>query len=854
MATDAAPAPTADEPVSPKTTAAPNPPTGSSLDELNATIDEMEMRADPDAQATVTDFLDFTEYLPSDIVRSLTLIGRLDQTYADHSSKVDELTTTWSQLPGLSVEARPQPTALRAEISEHLRRGVASRMYTYAEATRMTDNINRHYNRAQGILTKLQTTLENLPAAMEEQKSPVATVKSPQLARTPKPPAQAGEDEKKVRRKRVPRIIIPGEVLAPHELNFDAYTSSDESSSPEPDSPTRRMTPAPSSRIKLVNKTHKAPKPPKTPGQGPGRPPKPVTVAGSGAPVVLQPPPENAVPGSADAPWLQLTAYELAKLRKKMKKNAIWTPSDTMIARELKALGRGPEAYRAAKKKAEEDGQPFNSELPAPVVVEGEPGTKALPEGAISVDTLEDDISLSNKGMKLNEAKKLKREAMAKQAVEEAEQGNRMWAEAAKRLFVPTLGTPNPEAPVTAGNGRGSGSGNGNGNEGGSGSSNGAKARTSNKRKRDTAEADAGGPVESAAAETQGTRSTKRLKTETPVPPPQLTPHINTQTRSVTPILPPAIPQSTTPVPIPLPRGTTAETPTQAAVSSPIPTTETPVPETSGKPAADAATPTATVSAVPTKPPADLLQASSTAEGEKFDINTATTPSTREQPRRETRQGAAKKQQQQTQPQSDEQQRTLAAPQPLEPQRELSPARPATAPAKPATSRDHTPATSEPSTGRRPTSRGKAASQEPGLSLAADRPRRSSTARNTPAPEQPQQAGVQRQPPKTRRKRPAPGIVNASGAGANSAVGRRKAAPRKKARAQRKDKGQVEMEEVDDEGNIISADEARYCLCNRVSFGTMIECDNADVSGPVEFLCFRCSCCCGAGYCMANVL
>ena len=79
---------------------------------------------------------------------------------------------------------------------------------------------------------------------------------------------------------------------------------------------------------------------------------------------MLQPPPENALPGSVDAPWLQLTAYELAKLRKKMKKNAVWTPSDTMIARELKALGRGPEAYRAAKKKAEDDGQPFNSDLP----------------------------------------------------------------------------------------------------------------------------------------------------------------------------------------------------------------------------------------------------------------------------------------------------------------------------------------------------------------------------------------------------------------------------------------------------------------------------------------------------------
>ncbi|KAF5010072.1 hypothetical protein FDECE_3751, partial [Fusarium decemcellulare] len=124
---------------------------------------------------------------------------------------------------------------------------------------------------------------------------------------------------------------------------------------------------------------------------------------------------------------------------------------------------------------------------------------------------------------------------------------------------------------------------------------------------------------------------------------------------------------------------------------------------------------------------------------------------------------------------------------------------------------------------RRPSSRGKAASQEPQPSLAADRPRRASTARNTPAPEP--------RPPK-RTKRPAPGVVSTTSSGGNSAVGKRKAAPRKKARP-RRDKGpaEPEMEEVDDEGNPIDPDEPRYCLCNRVSFGTMIECDNVDVSG-----------------------
>ena len=139
-------------------------------------------------------------------------------------------------------------------------------------------------------------------------------------------------------------------------------------------------------------------------------------------------------------------------------------------------------------------------------------------------------------------------------------------------------------------------------------------------------------------------------------------------------------------------------------------------------------------------------------------------------------------------------------------------------------------------------------SQEPSAaSLAADRPRRSSTARNTPAPEQRQPGaagawagagtgtgtGTALGGGNKRAKRPAPGVVSTTSSGGNSAVGKRKAAPRKKARAQRKEKGQqieVEMEEVDDEGNPIDPEEPRYCLCNGVSFGTMIQCDNTDVS------------------------
>jgi hypothetical protein len=141
---------------------------------------------------------------------------------------------------------------------------------------------------------------------------------------------------------------------------------------------------------------------------------------------------------------------------------------------------------------------------------------------------------------------------------------------------------------------------------------------------------------------------------------------------------------------------------------------------------------------------------------------------------------------------------------------------------------------------KRPTSsRSKAASLEPAGPTATatiDRPRRASTARNTPAPEP-------RQPSK-RTKRPAPGVVTAGSEGSAAvSVGKRSAATRKKAGTKKEKKdgregsaAQEIYDEVDDEGNIIDPDEPRYCLCNRVSFGTMIGCENHDVSLSFLFL------------------
>lgn len=68
--------------------------------------------------------------------------------------------------------------------------------------------------------------------------------------------------------------------------------------------------------------------------------------------------------------------------------------------------------------------------------------------------------------------------------------------------------------------------------------------------------------------------------------------------------------------------------------------------------------------------------------------------------------------------------------------------------------------------------------------------------------------------------------------GKRSAATRKKAGPKKEKKDGREGSAAAQeiYDEIDDEGNLIDPDEPRYCLCNRVSFGTMIGCENHDVS------------------------
>jgi hypothetical protein len=724
-----------------------------SMSNLNNSMEALDLPTDPDAQATVTDYLDFTEYLPSDMIRSLTLIGNLDQTYCEASANVNELTKRYGGLPSLPADGKPNPVKLRAEISENLGQAVSARTLSLAEANRMAENVDRHYNRAKTILAKLQESLANFPPS--RQPSPV-----PQKAKAPKitlhlggggAPADPGPP--RPRQPRVPRITVPGEVLAPYELDYFSFGSESDDWDSDDDEPlTPRDTPgrslgANSGKIRLKvskSKKDKAPKPPRGP-----RPPGVMgtnvhsAVAGistSNALAKLKPPPSDAVKGDEHLPWLQLNAWELAHLRKRMKKNAIWSPSDTMIARELKMLGRGIEAYRAAKAKAEAAGEPFDQ--PQPPQLRGE---TVHAEGAISVEALRlEEPQLSNRGMKLNEAKKLKKENQAKElaklAAEEAEESARKMAEAAKAmkgLFSKPPNKDDKKALVTK-----------------TPSKTPAKKR---KRESPAPEGEAEKPVEGEAAAKPTKPPLKRNKTETPVPAPQ-------------------------------PIATQQASPITAAESAPSIASESVV--------------------TPLEAPAEILSVPAPLPS----LKKSSTPIL--PPAKEPRKGAKKE-----------------AKKPVETATNTRPRR---------TSAAATPAPAEePLPPKRPTSsRSKAASLEPAGPIATatiDRPRRASTARNTPAPEP-------RQPSK-RTKRPAPGVVTAGSEGSTAvSVGKRSVATRKKAGTKKEKKDGREgsavqeiFDEVDDEGNIIDPDEPRYCLCNRVSFGTMIGCENNDVSSPRFF-------------------
>lgn len=347
---------------------------------------------DPDAQATVTDFIDYTEYLPADLIRSLTLIRGLDDRYLDSAQAVHQLTQVYGQLPSLPSDTRPGAITLRKDISSQVDRAINARESAYAEACRLYDVVDRHFDRLGCIRQKL----EALPKPASEEPSP-----------PPEPTPKRARGGKKNNRDSTTRITLRLDNRNRRDPKSRRRISAIDGTF-DPDSPLASteqsdvegelIRPAPKAR---PPKKEKARRPSSGTGQSTAQ-----------ALAQLKPPPADAKLGSEDLPWLRLTEWEMTRLRKKMKKNAVWQPSEVMIHRELALANRGWEAYRAAKALAEDTGAEF---IDCDNIEETRRG-----EAAKDLE----ETKLSNRGMKLNEAKKLKREQLAReQALMEGEGG-----------------------------------------------------------------------------------------------------------------------------------------------------------------------------------------------------------------------------------------------------------------------------------------------------------------------------------------------------------------------------------------------------------------------------------------------
>jgi hypothetical protein len=409
--------------------------------------------ADPDIQATLSDFLTYTEHFPAQLQRALVLIEEQRGRAEKKIKIVHDDTTTYRRLPQLKEEDKQDPVELRKSLSYALEEAEAASRMNVEEAVRLHENSQREEARLAVVVEKLRA--QPLPPSRDPtpEQQPLT---SPNLKRERRMSIR-GDDlrpekatrklhDKAATKLRGRKIMVPGEVLPPPDPNAPAESISSWSSprvSPpleEPPAAQRKTaTPRPRSRTPKPPRLEKTPKPrvPRAPGQpGTNAHSAVAGISTSNALLALTQPPDDAAKGSKWLPWMKLTEWEMAKLRKRMKKNAIWVPSQTMVRRELKNLGRGLNGKETARAKAQETGDEFvdehNEPDPTKILLTGEEAGQInalLGSNQLYIEETGDDADqeLINRGMRLNEAKKLKRqrqlEEQALQAQIAREQG-----------------------------------------------------------------------------------------------------------------------------------------------------------------------------------------------------------------------------------------------------------------------------------------------------------------------------------------------------------------------------------------------------------------------------------------------
>lgn len=388
---------------------------------MTATMAEIndEVAVNPDAQSAVTDFLDYTEYLPTDMIRSLTLIQQLDETYLNNAECVNMLTQSYGSLPSQPVPTRPNAAKLRASISRHLDLALNARESAYAEASRLSDLASRHGDRLRSILAKLYALPK--PSSRDPTPQPqshgalklsrtgrkLTSGALPRLTlKAPKGPIASGF----VPRPRHRRVTVPGEVQPPYDPD-EAIASTEVSDwDSDPPSPVKTSETVKHKKLKYASEDRRSREPRETATYR-----KPT------------PPPDDAVMGGKWKPWTRLSEYEMYRLRKKMKKNHTWEPSEVMIKRELIEKGRGWENYYKAKAAAQINGTPFTDVDD----VSNHPPGSAPPRLMMSKSTPITGEARRPRSLKRSESKREKRDDIPKDAAAMAAQEAKL---AARRL------------------------------------------------------------------------------------------------------------------------------------------------------------------------------------------------------------------------------------------------------------------------------------------------------------------------------------------------------------------------------------------------------------------------------------
>jgi hypothetical protein len=537
----------------------------------------------------------------------------------------------------------------------------------------------------------------------------------------------------------------------------------------------------------------------------------------------------------------------MAVLRKQMKKNAVWTPSQTMMIRELEKKHRTEADYEREKARCEATGEDFLDEEPetlqqimtasglgllaphGPQAANPPPPTEPVDEDAKDETG---PVSIRLKPVATKEGRKLDRTSQRQKAMQDAQEligASEKIREAANSLkelnFNSTVATPASQKKKTVVN-------------------------LSNKRKRDTSPAPTtdGAPeaTREASVATQDSSSRppepKRTRLQliapatntisSPIP----TPASTASTPRDIPASVVASPATNTPVPLPDSlKPSTNGNPVQVPLAPAGPSTPkvnrvvpkeqspelTPITTSPLAPEESPAMSEALQSPAPTRAPSPVPAAVSTAPA------TVSTRSTRGSiaPKAPTPPVASL-------PPAKFSKTPTPVPEP-------APETPAAPTLRPRSARGHVPTPKAQSEEPKPGSEEGRITRETRRHSVFSQPASTSTA-VPPAvlpSAQHQQSAIPTTRTSSRRKPPPKGEVTVAEDGQKTVTNVKRAQGSKnKKRTNRRTEGRAEASEEVEAADEIDPDEPRYCICDDVSYGQMISCDNNVSFIPLQLL------------------